>query len=212
MSWKFRHQGSPQAMEGLTLAQVLEGLGDGLWEPTDEVMGPEDTHWVSLEDHPQFAEIAADLEPPPPKHYDDETRLDMNPLIDVCLVLLIFFILTTTYAALQKFLPMAGISSQTLEGVPIVSEERVKEFTIQVEARLENGKPVIRVENTLVEPADATTLAAALRRYVKETRRTELLLDASPDVDWGTIVMVQDAANGAKVHKVHYAEREQPRK
>jgi hypothetical protein len=31
---------------------------------------------------------------PPAKPYDDETRLDMTALIDVTLVLLIFFILT----------------------------------------------------------------------------------------------------------------------
>ena len=44
----------------------------------------------------------ADYEPPPPKHPEDETRLDMNPLIDVALVLLIFFMLTTTYEELRK--------------------------------------------------------------------------------------------------------------
>ena len=38
MSWKIRHEGSPKSMEGLTPAQVVEGLQDGLWEATDEVM------------------------------------------------------------------------------------------------------------------------------------------------------------------------------
>ena len=74
MTWKIRHQGSPRAVEGLTLADVLEGLQDGLWEPTDEVMGPTDQEWVALEDHPEFAELAADLEPRSPHHYDDETH------------------------------------------------------------------------------------------------------------------------------------------
>ena len=39
---------------------------------------------------------------PPPGEAPDETRLDMNPLIDVALVLLIFFILTTTYESLRR--------------------------------------------------------------------------------------------------------------
>ena len=79
MTWRIRHQGSPRAVEGLSLAEVVEGLQDGLWEPTDEVMGPADRDWVALENHPQFADAALDLEPHPPRHYDDETHLDFNP-------------------------------------------------------------------------------------------------------------------------------------
>ncbi len=203
MTWRIRHQGSPRAVEGLTVAEVLEGLQDGLWEPTDEVMGPVDREWVPLENHPQFADIAADLEPHPPRHYDDETHLDFNPLIDVCLVLLIFFILTTSYAALQKVLPMPGVSTKAVEGLPVVSPERVKEFMIKVEARQENGKPVLRVEDEVVDPEN---LVPALRRWVKKERKNELLIDAA-GVNWGDIVGIQDAAKGADVQKVHLLER-----
>ena len=38
MSWKIRHEGSPKAVENLTLDQIIEGLQDGLWEVTDEVI------------------------------------------------------------------------------------------------------------------------------------------------------------------------------
>src|SRR5260370_30512233 len=100
MNWKIRHEGSPKAVEDLTLPEVLEGLQDGLWEPTDEVMGPDDQAWIAIENHPQLEEVAADLELPPGPSHHDETHLDMTPLIDVCLVLLIFFILTTSYAML----------------------------------------------------------------------------------------------------------------
>ena len=65
MSWKVRHEGSPQFVQGLTLAQVVEGLRDGQWELTDEVMGPGDSAWVAIESHPQLAEVAEDLQPPP---------------------------------------------------------------------------------------------------------------------------------------------------
>src|ERR1700694_5274302 len=116
MSWKIRHQGSPRSIEGLGLTHVVEGLQDGLWETTDEVMGPQDKQWVAIESHPQLAEVVADIEPPPPRVEDDETRLDMNPLIDVALVLLIFFILTTSYAAVQKILNMPVITQETVKG------------------------------------------------------------------------------------------------
>src|SRR5216684_2698100 len=112
MSWKVRHEGSPRSIEGLTVPEITQGLLDGLWEPTDEVMGPDDPDWVAIENHPKFSELALDLEPPPPKEHDDETRLDMTALIDVTMVLLIFFILTTGYAALQKMIEGPTSSSE----------------------------------------------------------------------------------------------------
>ena len=201
MTWKIRHEGSPQSIDGLSAAQVAEGMADGLWEPTDQVMGPDEAEWTALENHPQFAELAADLEPPPPRSYDDETRLDMNPLIDVTLVLLIFFILTTSYAAIQKVLDMPGISSEKLEGPPVVSKEKVKEFTIKLELRQENGHTVIRVEDQVVEPENLTD---AIHRYVRPPGKTQLLIDASKDVPWGTVVEIQDSAKGAGVTGVLY--------
>ncbi|HEV3261583.1 MAG TPA: biopolymer transporter ExbD, partial [Gemmataceae bacterium] len=192
-SWKVRHQGSPRSIDGLRLAQVVEGLQDGLWEPTDEVMAPQERQWVSIESHPQLVEIVAELEPPLVKEREDETRLDMNPLIDVALVLLIFFILTTSYAMLQKVLEMPA----TKEGKPPgqivkVKQADVRKFTIKVTARQENGKPVIMVED---EEVDQKNLVGALRQYVKDTQKTEMLLDAK-GVNWGTIVAIQDAAKG----------------
>src|SRR6516165_8546012 len=196
MTWTIRHAGSPRSVEGLTSAQVLEGLQDGLWESTDEIMDEGDTAWAPIEVHPQFAELAADIEPPPPPHREDETRLDMNPLIDVCLVLLIFFILTTSFSTLQKVLDMPGASPQTLQGLPVRKAEDLQKFTIMVTAQQENGKPVIRVENQVTEPANLMT---ELNSFVKAKRVTEVLLMASDDVDWGTVVAIQDAAKGAGI-------------
>ena len=198
MTWKVRHAGSPRAVEGLTLAQVAEGLEEARWDPTDEVMGPDDRDWVAIEQHPQLEEAAAALEPPP-RHDEDEARLDFNPLIDVALVLLIFFILTTSYAALQKVLDMPGATSKSPEGVLRVTKEKVAQTTIKVEARTEDGKPVIRVEDQVVEP---NALVEVLSGFVKRTGKIELLVDAR-GVDWGTFVTIQDAAAGAGITRVH---------
>ena len=203
MTWNIRHQGSPRSIEGLTVAQVVDGLQDGLWEATDEVMGPNDANWVALENHPQFADLAMDLEAAQPKHYDDETRLDMNPLIDVCLVLLIFFILTTSYAALQKVLELPGITSKKLEGHVAITNDKVKDLMVKVNVRHENGKSVIRVEDTVVEPEGLVTALGGFYRPDKR-KKTDILLDADPTVDWGTIVLIQDAAKGAGMERVHF--------
>src|SRR5437667_12334724 len=100
MTWKIRHEGSPRSVEGLSAAQVVEGLQDGQWETTDEVMGPQDRNWVAIESHPVFADVAAEIEPPPPRTHEAETRPDLNPVIAVCPALLMFLLLTTTSAAL----------------------------------------------------------------------------------------------------------------
>ena len=196
--WKVRHEGSPTALGDLTLTQVAQGLADGHWEPTDEVMGPNDTTWVAMESHPQLAEIAADLEPPPPRVYDDETRLDMNALIDVCLVLLIFFILTTSYAVLQKRLEAPGVTANRL-GPAVITKEKVSQQMISVTLKMDNGKPVIKVEEQVVEPA---RLESELRKYVNSTHKTQLLLEHDDDVPQHAVVEVLDAAKGAGMEKV----------
>ena len=62
MSWQVRHEGSPRTVDNLTPGQIAQGLEDGLWEPTDEVRGPDDPNWVAIENHPIFAEVAADVD------------------------------------------------------------------------------------------------------------------------------------------------------
>ena len=198
MTWKVRHEGSPSAVEGLTLQEVVQGLLDGQWEPTDEVMGPEDERWVAIENHPQLAEVAAELEPPGPKVYDDETRLDMTALIDVCLVLLVFFILTTSYAALQLHLKAADVTTDKA-GRVVVTDKQVKEQMIHVTIKMEDGKPVFRVEGTVV---DEDRLVAELRSYFRPSARTDLLLEHDPDVPHGAVVAVMDAAKGADLQRI----------
>jgi biopolymer transport protein ExbD len=205
MSWKVRHEGSSRAVENLSLPQVIEGLQEGAWDSTDEVMGPQDTRWIPFESHPQFTEVLLDIEPPPPRTYDDETRLDMTALIDVCLVLLVFFILTTSYAAIQKMLDLPGMRT---EGpfVRKLTKEAVDKYLIKVEARMDkdpngNEVPAIKVEGERVEP-NREALVAALGRYQVATKKTELLLDHSPRVPHGVVVMIQDCARGARLDRV----------
>jgi biopolymer transport protein ExbD len=197
MSWKVRHQGSPQAVEGLSAQEILEGLADEVWEPIDEVQGPGETEWTALENHPLFAEVAAEIEPPPPRHEEDEARLDMNPLIDVVLVLLVFFILTTTYAAMQ-----ARLDSPRLEindPKPAVAVDKVLEQAILVTIRMEDGKAVTRIENEVISPEN---LKAEIAYRSRAAKKTNILLDADRNVPFGAVAAVQDAAAGAHMGKV----------
>jgi biopolymer transport protein ExbD len=204
-TWKIRHEGSPTSMDGLSQAQVLEGLADGLWEPTDEVMGPGESEWVALENHPQLAEAAEDLEPPPPRRHDDETRLDMTALIDVTMVMLIFFILTTSYAAMQKLLEAPSAEKDPTKGVPVLKKEDVENSMILVSANMEGAGPpqsrrlVLRVQGKEVDPA---TLSAELRTLARANDRHTLVLEHDDYVPQDVVVKIIDDAKGAGLNKV----------
>ncbi len=200
MSWQIRHQGSPRQVSNLTLEQVIEGLQDGLWEPTDEVMGPGDRRWTAIENHAKLADLAQDYEPMATVRVEEEERLDMNPLIDVCLVLLVFFILTTTYQTLEKVLRMPESRPDSPGGIRTVTADQVKEFMIFVQARKSDGKLVIKVEDRVVDEAN---LERALLDFVRRQRKTELLIDAT-GLTWGEMVRIIDAAAGARINKVHF--------
>jgi biopolymer transport protein ExbD len=195
--WSVRHAGSPEAVDGLTAEDVVDGVKEEIWDPTDEVMGPDDPDWVPLEQHAVFAQAMADFEPPPPKHAADETRLDMNPLIDVALVLLIFFMLTTTYEELRKeFHPPAGDRPNQMGAT---TDKELQNTTVRVTARMEDGRPVFRVEDEVVEQKE---LEAKFTEYKEKLGHNVLAMDAAPEVPWKYVVAIQDAAAGAKFQEI----------
>ena len=196
MTWKVRPEGSPQVRENLSTVQVLMGLEEGEWGPTDEVRGPDDRDWVQFESHPVFADAVA-LEPLPSPE-DDETHVDMTPLIDVVMVLLVFFILLFTYSVLEKRLE-APNASAAHAGPAIITRDQVKDQMIQVTLRRDDGRTLYRVEDKEV-PKEM--LPAELRGYVRKDNRTTLLLDADPDVPHGDTVYVEDQASGAGMERV----------
>ncbi|HEX3149927.1 MAG TPA: biopolymer transporter ExbD [Gemmataceae bacterium] len=198
--WSVRPAGSNFAVDGLSSDDVLDGVKEELWDPTDEVMGPNDSEWVPLDRHPVFAQAMADYEPPPPKHPEDETRLDMNPLIDVALVLLIFFILTTTYEELRKeFNPPTG---EKQNKVGVTTDKDLDKITVRVTAKLEDGQTVFRVgvggELAVVAQKD---LEAKFKEFKDENHRA-LAMEVDPQVPWKSVVAIQDAAAGAKFTEI----------
>jgi biopolymer transport protein ExbD len=209
MPYQVRHAGSPKMVEGLSAERIAEGLRDGRWDPTDEVRASGATAWQALESHPHFAEVVEDLEAPPPRQ-EEPTNLDLNALIDVCLVLLIFFMLTTTYAvAVQKVVPVPPDKTES-SGARKVSAAEVQQM-VRVRAYPDGrGKLAIQVQNTTRDVIDAegnvdkAKLAEELRREAKgDIIRTEMLLDAG-DITWGTFIAIQDAARSAGIEKIRH--------
>src|SRR5205814_4673431 len=69
-AWLVRQEGSPAAVSVPSAAEVLAGLRDGNWLPSDEVKGPADAEWQPIQAHPAFAEAAAEVDPPKPEPKD----------------------------------------------------------------------------------------------------------------------------------------------
>lgn len=197
--WQVRHEGSPTSIDNLTLVEVAAGLQEGQWEPTDEVRGPDDADWVAIENHPLLEETAADLEPPQAQIHEDEARLDMNAMIDVCLVLLVFFILTTSYAALTKRLDAPDAGGEPKKPAPW-SPEKVQQLTVHVVVKNgADGNAIYQVEGKQVTPE---LLVRELKSYVGSTGKTILLMEHDATVTHGAVVKVQDAAKGAGMSRV----------
>jgi biopolymer transport protein ExbD len=195
-TWKVRHEGSPQSVD-LPLSHLVEGLRDGQWEVTDEARAPGESAWVAIEDHPKLADTVADMEAPR-RPAEEETRLDMNALIDVTLVLLIFFILTTSYAALQKRLDAPNVSRDKA-GVAKVTKREVEKSMILLTAKTEGGRTVIRIENNEVDPS---RLIIELKGYAKSSKKSELLFEHDDDVPHGTVVDIIDKAKLAGIDRI----------
>jgi biopolymer transport protein ExbD len=208
MTYQIRHQGS-SAARSLSAEQIVQGLRDGVLDPLDEVKGPGDVEWQSLEAHARFAEVAEEVTAPPPRRHDEPTSLDMNALIDVCLVLLIFFILTTSYAAtVQKVVPLPDLKNEARK-LRTVKVQDVRNRMIRVQATVDaGGKTVVRVENQTVDviaagAVDPDRFAAALKPHVRvDERRTELLLDAQ-GIRWADFISLQDGAKLANIKAIH---------
>jgi biopolymer transport protein ExbD len=194
--WNIRHEGSTRTFDDLTSEEVLDGVREEVWSPTDEVMGPGDTEWQQLEHHPVFAQAMADYEPTPPPPHPDETKLDMNPLIDVALVLLIFFILTTTYQEMRKEFRPPDVEQDNKKGISV---SELKKSTISLTAKIEGNETVIRVEGEVVAERD---LEDKLKRSRGGTGHDKLAMEIDPQVKWKTMIAIQDAATGAKFAEI----------
>ncbi len=213
MGWNLRHEGSPQSVKELSLPQVVEGLRDGIWDVTDEIQAAGESQWRRIEEHPALAEVAEELEAPPRQVHQEATSLDMNALIDVCLVLLIFFIITTSYSNIvQKVVPVPTVRAEGKSGaVQMIKPEEVRTRMIRMEAYLEKERIMIRVEGQAADvlSSDGKTivppkLGEVLRPYIQgPDRKKEILLDAR-EITWETVVQLQDAARSAGVQSIRY--------
>ncbi len=111
-------------------------------------------------------------------------------LVDVIFILLIFFIMTTTFSketGLDITKPSAGSASQLEKENIMVGVS--KEGTIHLDER----------------QVDLAMLQAILRRELAEDADRAVVIVSDRDADMGVVVDIMDECNSAGVHKVSVA-------
>jgi biopolymer transport protein ExbD len=201
-TWYVRPEGTETPIALASEVDVMTGLRDGIWKPTDDVKGPNDAIWTSIESHPSFEDAAEELEPLPPE--TDDTHLDMNPLIDVCLVLLIFFILTITVASLERAIEVPETSDEGAARQQKLDYKDVKDQVFRVTAKMDLENVVLIIEK---EPVKLDDLEDKMKRIIEKSGRRMMLLDIDGNVPWGVQTAILDAAKGNGVNRILYHPR-----
>ena len=119
-------------------------------------------------------------------HVREEPEINLVPLIDVMMVILIFLMITTTYSKyteLQINLPTADAEKQL---------ERPNEISVLVNA---SGQYVINRAAVAFTTVDA--LAAALRRAGGEQKDPVVVISADATATHQSVVRVMEAARSA---------------
>jgi biopolymer transport protein ExbD len=127
------------------------------------------------------------------RHREDP-EINLIPFIDVLLVVLIFVMLTTTYAKFTELkinLPVANAQS---------TKPRPKELVVVVTA---DGR--YSVDNRQVEGRSVELLAAALTAGTGANRDTVIVLTADASATHQSVINVMDAARRAGLSQLTFA-------
>jgi biopolymer transport protein ExbD len=125
--------------------------------------------------------------------YKEEPEINLVPLIDVMMVILIFLMITTTYSKyteLQINLPTADAERQL---------ERPNEIPVLVGAQ---GQYVIN--KAAVEYSSIEQLAGELRRAGAGLREPIVIISADRVSNWQAVVRVMEAARLAGLSQITF--------
>ena len=124
----------------------------------------------------------------------EEPEINLIPMIDVLLVIIIFLMLTTTYAkfsGLEINLPTADASKQA---------EQPNEIDVAVTA---TGQ--VLVNKSPLAGADVKTIANALQRAAGERADPIIVINADAKATHQSVIDVMQAAQGAGYPHISFA-------
>jgi len=124
----------------------------------------------------------------------DEPEINLIPLIDVLLVIIIFLMLTTTYAkfsGLEINLPTADASKQA---------EQPNEVSVAVTA---TGQ--VLINKTPLSSADVASISEALRRAAGDRQDPLIVINADAKATHQSVVDIMQAAQAAGYPHISFA-------
>ena len=130
----------------------------------------------------------------------DEPEINLIPLIDVLLVIIIFLMLTTTYAkfsGLEINLPTADASKQS---------EQPNEVNVAVTA---SGQ--ILVNKAPLPVADVKAIAEAMRRAAGDRKEPLIVINADAKATHQSVVDIMQAAQTAGYPHISFATQSPPK-
>jgi biopolymer transport protein ExbD len=126
--------------------------------------------------------------------HKDDPEINLIPMIDVLLVIIIFLMLTTTYARqaeLKINLPTADADKKL---------ERSNELNVVVSA---SGQ--YSVQGKLVASRDVSALADELRRAAAGLKQPVVVINGDSNASYQSAIRIMDAARRAGIGQVVFA-------
>ncbi len=127
------------------------------------------------------------------KRLEDDTEINITPMLDIVFIMLIFFIVTTSFVREQGL----DISRPSQAEQDVAREDD----TLPILVRIDQVS-MISINNRRVE-ADA--VRANLERERAQNPRSPLIVAAHPDSDTNSLVRVLDAANVVGIGSISVA-------
>lgn len=115
----------------------------------------------------------------------DSAEIDLTPMLDVVFILLIFFIVTSTFAREEAI----GLEPPPPPAPPEENQPQVPAILIYVDE-----SNLITVNGRL---ADISSVRANIERVIAETPNSAVIIQAHPKAKSGVIVKIRDEAYNA---------------
>lgn len=126
----------------------------------------------------------------------DEPDVNILPLIDVVFLLLIFFMVTTTFER----------ESEISITLPEASREEVKVEPDAIEIAIDKDGRVFINEQSLPD-SQLGTIRDALTAYVADADRIPVIINADAEASHQSVIRVMDAARQAGLRQITFATR-----
>lgn len=121
---------------------------------------------------------------------DRDARVDLTPMLDVVFILLIFFIVTSTFIQEQAI---------ALEPPPPNCLGCEQEKTLAIRIYIDD-QSVIRVGSELT---DLSRLRSAIEQRRAESPSASVIVQAAPSAKTGTVIQVRDVVYDANIERVN---------